>query len=120
MISGNGVFYLDKTPTQRIGIVPDVELKPTMRESVPAGTRSWRKPCVRFTASANYALPCCVNNQPQTIFALQARADCGRKEGAPPNGTLIMVTDWKTSGRTSAHHAVMGEPASCPTTFTER
>jgi hypothetical protein len=62
LISGNGVFYPDKTPTQRIGIVPDVELKPTMRESVPAGTRSWRKPCVMFTASANYALPCCENN----------------------------------------------------------
>jgi C-terminal processing protease CtpA/Prc len=29
MISGIGVFYPDKRPTQRIGIVPDVEVKPT-------------------------------------------------------------------------------------------
>jgi C-terminal processing protease CtpA/Prc len=30
MISGIGVFYPDKRPTQRIGIVPDVEAKPTI------------------------------------------------------------------------------------------
>jgi hypothetical protein len=29
-ISGIGVFYRDKTPTQRIGIVPDIEAKPTI------------------------------------------------------------------------------------------
>jgi C-terminal processing protease CtpA/Prc len=37
MISGIGVFYPDKTPTQRIGIVPDVEVKPTI-----AGVRAGR------------------------------------------------------------------------------
>jgi C-terminal processing protease CtpA/Prc len=30
MISGIGVFYPNKRPTQRIGIVPDVEVKPTI------------------------------------------------------------------------------------------
>ena len=30
MISGMGVFYPDKTPTQRVGIVPDVEAYPTI------------------------------------------------------------------------------------------
>ena len=30
MISGIGVFYPDHRPTQRIGIVPDVESKPTL------------------------------------------------------------------------------------------
>jgi C-terminal processing protease CtpA/Prc len=30
MISGIGVFYPDKKPTQRIGIVPNVEVKPTI------------------------------------------------------------------------------------------
>jgi C-terminal processing protease CtpA/Prc len=30
MISGLGVFYPDKKPTQRIGIKPDVEAKPTI------------------------------------------------------------------------------------------
>ena len=30
MISGLGVFYPDKRPTQRIGIVPDVEVRPTV------------------------------------------------------------------------------------------
>jgi C-terminal processing protease CtpA/Prc len=30
MISGIGVFYPDKTPTQRIGIIPDVEVHPTI------------------------------------------------------------------------------------------
>ena len=37
MISGIGVFYPDKTPTQRIGIVPNVEVKPTL-----AGIRAGR------------------------------------------------------------------------------
>lgn len=30
MISGIGVYYPDGTPTQRVGIVPDVEVKPTI------------------------------------------------------------------------------------------
>jgi C-terminal processing protease CtpA/Prc len=29
-ISGIGVFYPDKTPTQRVGIIPDVEVRPTL------------------------------------------------------------------------------------------
>jgi C-terminal processing protease CtpA/Prc len=37
MISGIGVFYPDKTPTQRIGIIPDVEVRPTI-----AGIRAGR------------------------------------------------------------------------------
>jgi len=37
MISGIGVFYPDKRPTQRIGIVPDREVKPTI-----AGIRAGR------------------------------------------------------------------------------
>jgi hypothetical protein len=37
MISGIGVFYPDQTPRQRIGIVPNVEAKPTI-----AGIRSGR------------------------------------------------------------------------------
>jgi hypothetical protein len=37
MISGIGVFYPDRRPTQRIGIVPDVEVRPTL-----AGIRAGR------------------------------------------------------------------------------
>jgi hypothetical protein len=37
MISGIGVFYPDKKPTQRIGIIPDVEVRPTL-----AGIRAGR------------------------------------------------------------------------------
>jgi C-terminal processing protease CtpA/Prc len=37
MISGIGVFYPDRTPTQRVGIVPDVVAKPTI-----AGIRAGR------------------------------------------------------------------------------
>jgi C-terminal processing protease CtpA/Prc len=31
MISGIGVYYPDGKETQRIGIVPDIEVKPTIR-----------------------------------------------------------------------------------------
>jgi C-terminal processing protease CtpA/Prc len=37
MISGIGVFYPDKTPTQRVGIIPDVVVTPTV-----AGVREGR------------------------------------------------------------------------------
>jgi len=37
MISGIGVFYPDKKPTQRVGIIPDSEVKPTI-----AGIRAGR------------------------------------------------------------------------------
>jgi C-terminal processing protease CtpA/Prc len=30
MISGIGVFYPDRRPTQRVGIIPDIEVKPTV------------------------------------------------------------------------------------------
>lgn len=36
MISGNGVFYPDQHPTQRIGIVPDMDVKPTV-DGIRAG-----------------------------------------------------------------------------------
>jgi C-terminal processing protease CtpA/Prc len=36
-ISGIGVFYPDKKPTQRVGIIPDIEAKPTI-----AGIRAGR------------------------------------------------------------------------------
>jgi len=37
MVSGIGVFYPDKRPTQRVGIVPDLEVRPTI-----AGIRDGR------------------------------------------------------------------------------
>ena len=37
MISGIGVFYPDNTPTQQVGIVPDIEVRPTI-----AGIREGR------------------------------------------------------------------------------
>ena len=36
MISGIGVFYPDGTPTQRVGIVPDLVVRPTV-EGIRAG-----------------------------------------------------------------------------------
>jgi C-terminal processing protease CtpA/Prc len=36
MISGIGVFYPDKRPTQRVGIIPDIEARPTL-EGIRAG-----------------------------------------------------------------------------------
>jgi C-terminal processing protease CtpA/Prc len=37
MISGIGVFYPDGKPTQRVGIIPDIEARPTI-----AGVRAGR------------------------------------------------------------------------------
>ena len=31
MISGIGVYYPDGTETQQVGIVPDIEMKPTIK-----------------------------------------------------------------------------------------
>lgn len=36
MISGIGVFYPDKTPTQQVGIVPNIEVGPTI-DGIRAG-----------------------------------------------------------------------------------
>jgi C-terminal processing protease CtpA/Prc len=36
LMSGLGVFYPDKKPTQRVGIVPDVQVRPTI-EGIRAG-----------------------------------------------------------------------------------
>ncbi|WP_219134529.1 S41 family peptidase [Janthinobacterium sp. UMAB-60] len=37
LISGIGVFYPDRRPTQRVGIIPDIEVRPTL-----AGIRAGR------------------------------------------------------------------------------
>ena len=36
MISGIGVFYPDKTPTQQVGIVPNIAVRPTI-DGIRAG-----------------------------------------------------------------------------------
>jgi C-terminal processing protease CtpA/Prc len=47
MISGLGVFYPDHRPTQRIGIVPDVVVKPTIR-GLAAGSDEVLESAVRL------------------------------------------------------------------------
>jgi hypothetical protein len=49
MISGIGVFYPDGTPTQRIGIIPDLEVRPTIK-----GVREGRDEVLE--AGISYAL----------------------------------------------------------------
>jgi C-terminal processing protease CtpA/Prc len=54
-ISGIGVFYPDQTPTQRVGIIPDIAVTPTIagiragrdeliEEAIRQITRSWHRP----------------------------------------------------------------------------
>ena len=53
MISGIGVFYPDKRPTQRIGIIPDVHASPTHgRHSGQAETKCSRLQSGPFSATA--------------------------------------------------------------------
>ena len=47
MISGIGVFYPDKTPTQRVGIVPDLFVAPTL-EGVRAGRDEVLEAALRY------------------------------------------------------------------------
>lgn len=46
-ISGIGIYYPDKTPTQRIGIVPDIEVKPTI-EGIRAGRDEVLEAALRY------------------------------------------------------------------------
>jgi hypothetical protein len=43
MISGIGVFYPDKAPTQRVGIIPNVEIRRQLLASALEETKSWKK-----------------------------------------------------------------------------
>jgi C-terminal processing protease CtpA/Prc len=52
MISGIGVFYPDKRPTQRVGIVPDVEMRPTI-----AGIRAGRDEVLEEGAAPDSGTP---------------------------------------------------------------
>lgn len=63
MLSGIGVFYPDKRPTQRIGIVPDVVVTPTIAglragrdEVLDAGIRAIRSPA-KAAAKARQSAP---------------------------------------------------------------
>jgi len=47
LISGIGIYYPDKTPTQRVGIVPDIEVKPTI-EGIRAGRDEVLEAALRY------------------------------------------------------------------------
>jgi C-terminal processing protease CtpA/Prc len=51
MISGLGVFYPDHRPTQRVGIVPDVVVRPTI-EGIAAGRDEVLERAVRVIGRA--------------------------------------------------------------------
>jgi C-terminal processing protease CtpA/Prc len=53
MISGIGIFYLDKRPTQRIGIIPDRTAAPTI-EGIRAGRDEVSEEGVANRRSRNY------------------------------------------------------------------
>lgn len=42
-ISGIGVFYPDRTPTQRVGVKIDVKVYLTLKISLKDGMNCWRK-----------------------------------------------------------------------------
>jgi C-terminal processing protease CtpA/Prc len=52
MISGIGVFYPDKRPTQQVGIVPDLEVRPTI-----AGIRAGRDEVLEAAVSRALGRP---------------------------------------------------------------
>jgi C-terminal processing protease CtpA/Prc len=47
LISGVGVFYPDHRPTQRVGIVPDIVVMPTV-QGITAGRDEVLESAVRF------------------------------------------------------------------------
>jgi C-terminal processing protease CtpA/Prc len=56
MISGIGVFYPDRTPTQRIGIVPDLVVRPTV-EGIRAGRDEVLEAGVSYVLGREFHLP---------------------------------------------------------------
>ena len=56
MMSGIGVFYPDGTPTQRVGIVPDLEVRPTIA-GVRAGRDEVLEAGVSFALGREFRLP---------------------------------------------------------------
>ena len=56
MMSGIGIFYSDGTPTQRVGIVPDLEVRPTIA-GVRAGRDEVLEAGVGFALGREFRLP---------------------------------------------------------------
>ena len=56
MMSGIGIFYPDGTPTQRVGIVPDLEVRPTIA-GVRAGRDEVLEAGVSFALGREFRLP---------------------------------------------------------------
>jgi C-terminal processing protease CtpA/Prc len=56
MISGIGVFYPDGTPTQRVGILPDLEVRPTI-EGIRAGRDEVLEAGVSRALGRDFRLP---------------------------------------------------------------
>jgi C-terminal processing protease CtpA/Prc len=50
LISGIGVFYPDKKPTQQVGIIPDIVVKPTL-EGIRAGRDEVLEAAIREASS---------------------------------------------------------------------
>lgn len=56
MISGIGVFYPDRSPTQRIGIIPDLEVRPTIA-GIRAGRDEVLETAVSHALGREFRLP---------------------------------------------------------------
>jgi C-terminal processing protease CtpA/Prc len=80
MISGIGVFYPDRSPTQRIGIIPDLEVRPTI-----AGIRAGRDEVLEAGVSRALGRP----------FRLPARLRL-------PDGSLPDDANTRRTGRAAA------------------
>jgi len=55
MISGIGVFYPDRTPTQRVGIIPDLEVRPTI-DGIRAGRDEVLEAAVSYALGREFRL----------------------------------------------------------------
>jgi len=60
LISGLGVFYPDKRPTQRVGIIPDIELRPTI-EGIRAGRDELIEEAIRQINADQTPIPSGIN-----------------------------------------------------------
>ena len=89
-ISGIGVFYPDNRPTQRVGIIPDIEVKPTVL-GIQSGRDELLDEAVRQITGAGSDRP---------VISLVANAESEAPTIAPNTWVMIKGTNLAPAGHT--------------------
>jgi hypothetical protein len=89
MISGIGVFYPDRKPTQRVGIVPDLVVRPTI-EGMRSGSDEVLDAGISLALGRDFRVAARLGSK-QNVLQITAKSRCGLLRKPCPSGHATLT-----------------------------